>query len=81
MSNIYSATEGQAGFSSLLKQAHADGIVPVSKNGRISAFVVSREKMESILETLELQKDENLMALVKQHRAGKVKFSEVPHES
>jgi hypothetical protein len=78
MKNIVSATQGQAGFSSLLKLSQAEGIVPVSKNGRVEAFMVSREKMASILETIELQKDAGLMALVKQHKAGKLKFEEVP---
>jgi hypothetical protein len=42
--------------------------------------MVSREKMASILETIELQKDAGLMALVKQDRAGKVAYTEVPDE-
>jgi hypothetical protein len=80
MRNIVSATQGQAGFSSLLKQSKAEGIVPVSKNGRVEAFMVSKEKMSAILETLELQKDAGLMALIKQDNAGKVVFNEVPND-
>lgn len=80
MKNIVSATEGQSGFSSLLKQSKLHGIVPVSKNGRVEAFMVSKEKMAAILETMELQKDAGLMALVRQDRAGKVAFSKVPDE-
>lgn len=80
MKNIVSATQGQAGFSGLLKQSKLHGIVPVSKNGRVEAFMVSKEKMAAILETMELQKDAGLMELVKQDRAGKVNYSEVPNE-
>lgn len=78
MKTIVSATQGQAGFSSLLKQTRLQGVVPVSKNGRVEAFMVSREKMAAILETIELQKDSGLMELVRQDRAGKVVFHEVP---
>ncbi|HEY5345107.1 MAG TPA: hypothetical protein VIK62_02040 [Verrucomicrobiae bacterium] len=78
MKNIVSATQGQAGFSNLLKQSRLHGVVPVSKNGRVEAFMVSREKMAAILETMELQKNTELMALVRQHKAGKLKFTEVP---
>ena len=78
MKNIVSATQGQAGFSSLLKQSKAQGIVPVSKNGRLEAFMVSRDKMAAILETIELQKDTGLMALVQQDQAGKLPYQEVP---
>jgi len=80
MKNIVSATQGQAGFSNLLKQTRVNGVVPVSKNGRVEAFMVSREKMASILETLELQKNSGLMELVKQDRAGRVIYTEVPSE-
>lgn len=80
MKTIVSATQGQAGFSSLLKQTRLQGVVPVSKNGRVEAFMVSREKMAAILETIELQKDSGLMELVRQDRAGKVVFHEVPDE-
>jgi hypothetical protein len=80
MKNIVSATAGQAGFSSLLKQSKLHGVVPVSKNGRVEAFMVSREKMAAILETMELQKDSGLMELVKQDRAGKISFQAVPEE-
>lgn len=64
----------------MLKQSKLHGIVPVSKNGRVEAFMVSKEKMAAILETMELQKDAGLMALVRQDRAGKVAFSKVPDE-
>ncbi len=70
----------QAGVSRFIKRAEADGIVPVSRNGRTVVFMVSRDKMAALLETMELQKDSELMALVKQDRAGKVEYSKVPDE-
>lgn len=80
MKNIASVADLQAGVSKFIKRAETDGIVPVSRNGRTVVFLVSRDKMASILETMELQKNSELMTLVKQDRAGKVSFSEVPDE-
>ena len=40
--------------------------------------MVSRDKMAAILETIELQKDTGLMALVRQDQAGKLPYQEVP---
>ena len=80
MKNIVSATQGQAGFSNLLKQSQIHGVVPISKNGRVEAFMVSREKMAAILETMELQKNSGLMELIKQDQAGKVVYTGVPNE-
>ncbi len=54
------------------------GIRGITKRGKAVAFLVSREVMESILETMELQKDSRLMDLVKADRAGKVTFARVP---
>lgn len=80
MKHIASVSTLQAGVSKLIKRTEAEGIVPVSRNGRTVVFMVSRDKMAALLETMELQKDSGLMALVKQDRSGKVKYSEVPVE-
>lgn len=80
MSSGSSISELQADASSILKQAETEGIVPISRDGRTVAFLVSREKLAAILETIELQKDERLMELVRADKAGQVKFSPVPDE-
>jgi prevent-host-death family protein len=80
MKDIVSVSTLQAGASRLIKRTEADGIVPVSRNGRTVVFLVSRDKMAALLETMELQKNPELMALVKQDRTGKVAYSEVPDE-
>jgi hypothetical protein len=80
MKDVVSVSALQAGASRLIKRTEADGIVPVSRNGRTVVFMVSRDKMAALLETMELQKNPELMALVKRDRAGKVAYSEVPDE-
>ncbi|MBI4325069.1 MAG: hypothetical protein HY674_07365, partial [Chloroflexi bacterium] len=62
------------------KQAETEGIVPISRKGRTVAFLVSRDKLAALLETMELQKNSELMALVRADKAGQVKFSPVPDE-
>jgi prevent-host-death family protein len=80
MKHIASIAQLQAGLSKFIKRAETDGIVPVSRNGRTVAFLVSREKMAALLETMELQKNAELMAIIRDHKAGKLTFSEVPDE-
>ena len=77
MKNIASVAELQAGLSKFIKRAETDGVVPVSRNGRTVAFLVSREKMAALLETMELQKNAGLMELVKLDRAGRITYTEV----
>ncbi len=57
------------------------GVRGITRNGKAVAFLVSRTVMESILETMELQKNNQLMELVKADRAGKIAFTPMPDES
>jgi len=70
----------QVDCAGIVAEAQANGIVPISNHGRTVAFVVSREKLAAIMETMELQKNSELMELVRKDRAGKLKFKPVPDE-
>lgn len=63
-------SELSANPSAVIARAEAEGMVPISRAGRTVAFVVGREKLAAILETLELQRDPELMRLVTQDQAG-----------
>ena len=63
-----------------VRETEEFGIRGIIRNGRAVAFLVSRSVMESILETMELQKDRQLMDLVKADRAGRIRFSPMPSE-
>lgn len=56
------------------------GVRGILRHGKAVAFLVSRDVMESILETMELQKNPELMEQVQLHKAGKLKFYKVPDE-
>ena len=76
--SIATISDLQSEGSTLVREAEASGLVPISRNGRTVVFLISRAKLGAILETMELQKNDELMALVKRDKAGQVKFSEVP---
>ena len=77
---IPSIADLQTASAALVQQAETEGIVPISRNGRTVAFLVSRDKLAALLETMELQKNAELMALVRADKASQVKFSPVPDE-
>ncbi len=56
------------------------GIRGIIRNGKTVAFLVSRSVMESILETMELQKNSKLMDQIRAHKAGRLKFSPLADE-
>ena len=80
MKKMATMTTLQVDGAGVVAEAQAKGIVPISNQGRTVAFVVSREKLAAIMETMELQKNSELMELVQKDRAGKLKFKPVPDE-
>jgi PHD/YefM family antitoxin component YafN of YafNO toxin-antitoxin module len=73
MKNTYSVAEGQAQFPRVVRQSQ-NRIVAIERHGRVSAYVIGRERMEAIAETMELLANPGFMAQVRRHRAGKLKF-------
>ncbi len=57
----------------VVKRAERNGSVAVCRHGRTVAFVVSRERMEAILETLEIMADKDAMKSIRDYEAGKLK--------
>ena len=63
-----------------VRETEIVGIRGITRNGKAVAFLVSRGVMESILETMELQKDRRLMDLIKADKAGRISFTPIPGE-
>ncbi len=63
-----------------VRETEAVGIRGITRNGKAVAFLVSRSVMESILETMELQKNGKLMAQIKAHKEGKLSFTPLGNE-
>jgi PHD/YefM family antitoxin component YafN of YafNO toxin-antitoxin module len=66
-----------ADAAGVVKRAEKEGLVPIARHGRTVAFLIGREKLAGLLETMELQKDPKLMELVRAHRAGKLALQDL----
>lgn len=64
-------THAQAQLARLLRTKRSVGI---SHHGHTEAFLVPRERMEAILETMELLANPKAMAAVRRDRSGKAKY-------
>jgi prevent-host-death family protein len=73
MSSTVTITELQDQAPQVVKRAEQNGSVAVCRHGRTVAFVVSRERMEAILETVEILADKNMMKSIRDFQSGKVK--------
>jgi len=73
MKTTYSITRAQANFPKLVRES-AHGLVAITKRDETVAFVISRERMESILETMEILANPKAMEAIRKDRAGKTKY-------
>ena len=74
MKSTYTVTEAQAKLPRLLRQAAKGDPVCIRRRNLTVAYVLSRERMEAIVETLEILGNEHAMRAIRAHRAGKTKF-------
>jgi prevent-host-death family protein len=73
MDSTVTITELQDQAPEVVKRAEKRGSIAVSRHGRTVAFVVSRERMEAILETLGVMADKDVMKSIRDYESGKVK--------
>jgi prevent-host-death family protein len=73
MKNTYSVARAQANFTKLLKEAES-GPVSITRHDETVAFILSRERMDGIAETLEIMANADAMKAIREHQAGKSKF-------
>lgn len=73
MNSTVSITELQDQAPRVVKRAEKNGSVAVCRHGHTVAFVVSRERMEAILETVETLADAKLMKSIRDYESGTVR--------
>ena len=73
MKTTYSITSAQAKLPTLVREC-AKGLITITKRDEAVAYVVSRERMESIIETLEIMGNPKAMEILRKDRAGKLKY-------
>ena len=74
MTTTYSVTQAQSQLSSLIRKAEEGEPVRIRRHDETVALLVSRERMEAIVETMELLANPKAMKAVEAHRAGRTKF-------
>ena len=73
MKTTYSITKAQANLPRIVRES-VHGLIGIKKRDETVAFVVSRERMESILETMEILANPKAMKALKDAREGKTKY-------
>jgi len=73
MKNTYNVARAQANFTRLLKQAEHQPIA-ITRHDQTVAYILSANRMEAIIETLEIMGNPDAMEAIRAHQAGKTKF-------
>ena len=74
MNSTYTIATGQRAFPLLVKKAEAGELAVVTRHEKPVAYVISAERMDGLLETLELLANPKFAAALKRYRSGKAKF-------
>lgn len=74
MKTTYTITEAQAKLPKLVRETADGTIYSITRHGETEAYLISRDRMMSILETLEIMANPKAMKAIRAHRSGKMKF-------
>lgn len=74
MKTTYSITEAQAKLPMLVRETAGGSAVAIQRHGETAAYLISKERLEGILETLELLASPAAMKAVVADRRGKTQF-------
>ena len=77
MNSTVTITELQAQAPRCVRRAEKHGSVTIARHGRTVAFLVSRERMEAIIETLEIMGNSKAMKALRSYEAGTSKLKDV----
>ena len=74
MSPTYSVTGAQSRLPGLIRQAESGEPVRICRREETVAFLVSRQRMEAIVETMEILANPDAVKAISEHRAGRTRF-------
>jgi prevent-host-death family protein len=77
MDSTVTISQLQAKAPQCVRRAEKDGAVTISRHGRAVAFLISRDRMEAIIESLEILGNPKAMEAIARYEEGKAKMKDV----
>jgi PHD/YefM family antitoxin component YafN of YafNO toxin-antitoxin module len=74
MESTYSVTEAQAKLPALLRELPVHSPVALTRHDRTVAYLISKDQMEGIIETMEIMANPEAMQAIRDYEAGRMKF-------
>ncbi len=70
-------TDFNAKAAEHVRKAEETGVITITRQGHPIAYLISRDKMESILETLDILANPAAMKAIRDYEAGEMTFKDV----
>ena len=78
MKNTYSVTQAQSKLPGLLKEVNEAGTAyGITVHDDVKAYLVSKERMDAITETVEILANKDAAAAIRDYESGKINFSDL----
>jgi len=77
MKSTYSISQAQSHFPGLVRETADGGTIAITRHDETVAYVVSRDRMEAIVETMELLTNPAAMRTIRDYRKGRMKFNPI----
>jgi prevent-host-death family protein len=74
MTSTYSVTQTQRNLPRLLKDTAEEGTIAITCREETVAYLVSREKMDSLVETMEILNNPEARKAIRAYEQGHMKF-------
>ena len=72
--NTYSISKAQSRFPGLVRDSAAAGTIAITRHDETVAYVISRERMDAIMETLDILANPKAMQALREYERGKMRF-------
>ncbi|MCC6763474.1 MAG: type II toxin-antitoxin system Phd/YefM family antitoxin [Deltaproteobacteria bacterium] len=72
--STYSVTEAQSQLPRLLREAEGGALVGIARRQETVAYLLSRDHLEAIVETMEILANPAAQKAIADHRAGRTRF-------
>ena len=77
MNSTVTISELQAQTPRIVRETERRGMTAVTRHGRIAAFLISKDRVEAMIETMEILSDSEAMKAIRQFGTGKMPMKPV----
>ncbi len=77
MKTTYTITEAQARLPRMVRETAGGTALAITRHGETAAYLISKDRLDGVLETLELMANPELMRAIAEDRAGQITFQPI----